>query len=100
MSIEAILLFVGVAIIAGAIALYLIVVAAMLNHVSFTVGTVLVGVRSIAHQTAPIGAVIKDMARDVADVESSLDALVLYADEADELASPAPRAVSRGAATT
>ena len=100
MSIEAVLLFVGVAVIAGAIALYLIVVAAMLNHVSFTVGTVLVGVRSIAHQTAPIGPVIKDMARDVADIEGALDSLVLQAQEAEELAEPPRRAVSRQSATT
>jgi uncharacterized protein YoxC len=91
LSIEAILLFVGIGIAVAAIALYLITVAAMLNHVSFTVGTVLVGVRSIAHQTAPIGGVLKEIVSDVQEIESALDNLVLHAEEAaEELEAGAP----------
>ncbi len=99
MSIEALLLFVGIAVIVAALALYLITIAAMLRTVSFNVGTVLVGVRAIAHQTAPIGGVLKDIVRDVGEIESALDGLVLYAEEAEELESAAPAArgsVGRG----
>lgn len=96
MSIEAVLLFIGLAVAVAAIALYLIIVTVMLNQVSFNVGTVLVGVRAIAHQTAPIGAVLKDMVRDVQDIEQALDGLVLQAEEAEELAAPARGSVGRG----
>jgi hypothetical protein len=95
-SIEAVLLFIGLAVAVAAIALYLIIVTVMLNQVSFNVGTVLVGVRAIAHQTAPIGAVLKDMVRDVQDIEQALDGLVLQAEEAEELAAPARGSVGRG----
>jgi uncharacterized protein YoxC len=104
LSIEALLLFVGIGIIVAAIALYLITVAAMLHHVSFTVGTILVGVRSIAHQTAPIGGVLKEIVRDTQEIESALDSLVLHAEEAaEELEAPAPasrRGVGRRSAAT
>ena len=96
MSVEAVLLFIGLAVAVAVIALYLIIVTVLLNHVSFTVGTVLIGVRSIAQQTAPIGAVLQDMVRDVQDIEKSLDGLVLYAEEAEELAAPARGSVGRG----
>ncbi len=95
MSIEALLLFVGIGIIVAAIALYQITVAAMLRTVCFNVGTVLVGVRAIVHQTAPIGGVLKDIVRDIQDIENALEGLVLYAEEAEELESAAPAARGR-----
>ena len=81
MGIESILLFIGIAAIVVVLALYLITVAAMLNHVSFTVGTILVGVRSIAHQTAPIGGVVREIVREVQGIEEDLDALLEVAEE-------------------
>jgi uncharacterized protein YoxC len=80
-GIESILLFIGIAAIVVVLALYLITVAAMLNHVSFTVGTILVGVRSIAHQTAPIGGVVREIVREVQGIEEDLDALLEVAEE-------------------
>ena len=76
MGIESILLFIGLAAAVAVIALYLIVVAAMLRDVSFTVGTVLIGVRSIALQCQPIGGVLRDIVRDVQAIEEDLDALL------------------------
>ena len=96
MGIEAVLLFIGIAVAVAAIAIYLIIVTVLLNQVSFNVGTVLVGVRAISNQTAPIGAVLKDMVRDVQDIESALDSLVMQAEEAEELAAPARGSVGRG----
>ena len=82
MGIESILLFVGLAVAVATIALYLIVVAWMLKDVSFTVGTVLVGVRSIALQVQPIGPVVRDIVRDIQTVD---DALLGLVEEAEEL---------------
>ena len=83
MGIESILLFIGLAVAVATIALYLIVVAAMLRDVSFTVGTVLVGVRSIALQTQPIGSVLRDIVRDVQQVDDALENLLVRADDAE-----------------
>lgn len=88
MGIESILLFVGVGAIVVALALYLITVAAMLNHVSFTVGTILVGVRSIAHQTQPIGGVLREIVRELGAIDDDLDVLL---ESAEEELPPAPR---------
>jgi methyl-accepting chemotaxis protein len=82
-GIESILLFIGLAVAVATIALYLIVVAAMLRDVSFTVGTVLVGVRSIALQTQPIGSVLRDIVRDVQTIDEALEGLLEQAEEAE-----------------
>lgn len=68
--------FVGVALIVAVLALYLINIVVILRHVSFTVGTVLVGVRAIAHQTQPIGPVVKGILSDIEDIQNDLAALV------------------------
>jgi hypothetical protein len=67
---------VGVFVIVAALALYLITIAAILRHVSFTVGTVLIGVRAIANQTAPLGPVVRDILGDVRAIEDDLEALL------------------------
>ncbi len=67
---------VGVFVIVAALALYLITIALILKHVSFTVGTVLIGVRAIANQCAPLGPVIRDILSDVRAIEDDLDGLL------------------------
>ena len=67
---------VGVFVIVAALALYLITIALILRHVSFTVGTVLIGVRAIANQTAPLGPVVRDIVGDVRAIEDDLEALL------------------------
>ncbi len=81
MGIESILTFIGVGAIVVVLALYLITVVVMLNHVSFTVGTILVGVRSIAHQTAPIGGVMREIVQEVQGIEEDLDAILEATEE-------------------
>ena len=83
MGIEAILLFLGLAVAVAAIALYLIVVTYMLNDVSFTVGTVLVGVRSIAYATKPIGPVVRGIEGDITFVAKALEDLMQAAEDAE-----------------
>jgi hypothetical protein len=67
---------VGVFVIVAALAIYLITIAAILKHVSFTVGTVLIGVRAIANQTAPLGPVVRDILGDVRAIEDDLESLL------------------------
>jgi lysylphosphatidylglycerol synthetase-like protein (DUF2156 family) len=66
----------GVFAIVAALALYLITIALILKDVSFNVGTVLIGVRAIANQTAPLGPVIRDIVADVRAMEDDLNALL------------------------
>lgn len=67
---------IGVFAIVAALALYLITIALILKDVSFNVGTVLIGVRAIANQTAPLGPVIRDIVADVRGIEDDLDGLL------------------------
>ena len=68
---------IGVFIGVTAIALYLIMVAYILNRVSFTVGTVLIGVRAIASQCEPMNTVVRDIVNDVAAIEQTMGSLVM-----------------------
>lgn len=76
MGIATIVTLVGVGLIVAALALYLITIAAALRHVSFTVGTVIIGVQAIAQACAPIGPAVRDIAGDLAAIDSDLEALV------------------------
>ncbi len=76
MGLATIVTLVGVAIIVAALAFYLITITMILKHVSFTVGTVLIGVRAIAAQCQPLQPVIRDIANDVAAIDDDLEALV------------------------
>jgi hypothetical protein len=62
--------------IAAVLAGYLIIITLILREVSFNVGTVLIGVRAIANQTAPLGPVIRDIVGDVQAIEEDLEALL------------------------
>jgi hypothetical protein len=67
---------VGVFAIAAVLAAYLIIISLILREVSFNVGTVLIGVRAIANQCAPLGPVIRDILGDVRAIEEELEALL------------------------
>lgn len=75
----------GVLLGVGAVAIYLIIIAFTLNKVSFTVGTVLIGVRAIAAQCEPIGSVVGDIFRETQAIEHALSGLLGEA--------PAPRSL-------
>ena len=87
--------FIGVALIVAALAFYLITIAATLRHVSFTVGTVLIGVRSIANQTAPLAPVVRDILGDVQAIERDLNDLVTGAQRAARLERAGRREITR-----
>jgi hypothetical protein len=61
------------------IAFYLIIVGYVLYDVTFTLGTILIGVRSIAYQTEPVGEVLGGIAGDVKAMEGALGDLVASA---------------------
>ena len=79
MSAAAIVTLVGVAVLAGALAVYLFVIAMILKKVSFTLGTVLVGVRAIAHQTEPVNEVVGAIYEDLNAIDEALAGLVAKA---------------------
>lgn len=76
MPIAGIVTLIGVALTVAALALYLISVALMLRHVSFTLGTVIAGVWSIAHQTEPLRGVMDQIINDVSQARTTLDRLL------------------------
>jgi hypothetical protein len=59
-----------------AAAFYLIIIGYVLYDVIFTLGTILIGVRSIAYQTEPVGEVLGGIAGDVKAIEGALGDLV------------------------
>ncbi len=79
MSAAAITTLVGVGLLAGALVLYLSIVAYHLSKVNFALGTVVIGVRAIANQTQPVEAVVGSIAGDVAAIDDALKALVVLA---------------------
>ena len=76
MPLAAIVTLVLVFVLVAAIATYLIIIAYTLYDVSFTLGTILIGVRAIAYQTEPVGDVLGGIAGDVKAIEGALADLV------------------------
>ena len=72
---ETVVTLIGVAIIVAALAAYLILIAYSLYKVSFTLGTVLIGVRAIAARCEPLREVIGSIGNDVATVEAAMAGL-------------------------
>ncbi len=72
MGAETVVTLVAVLVVVAALAGYLITIAVTLRDVSFTLGTILIGVRSIANQTVPLRGVIGDIVNDVASMDAAL----------------------------
>ncbi len=72
---EATVTVAGVGLIVAALAVYLTVIAYQLTKISFTLGTVLIGVRAIAARCEPIGGLIRPIVDDVAVIEAELSGL-------------------------
>lgn len=69
-------LLVGTAILVAALAIYLITIVYILQDVSFTLGTVLIGVRAIVQQVTPVGTVVRGIADNVTAIDNALGALL------------------------
>ena len=61
-----------VGIMVAVIVAYLTIVLSILVRVSFILGTVLIGVRSIANQVEPVGPVVGDIAANVTAINEAL----------------------------
>ncbi|MGH9124174.1 MAG: hypothetical protein ACRDZ8_05525 [Acidimicrobiales bacterium] len=69
-------LLVGTGILVAALAIYLITIVYILQDVSFTLGTVLIGVRAIVNQVQPVGQVVGQIADNVNAIDSALGSLL------------------------
>ncbi|MGI8757886.1 MAG: hypothetical protein ACR2K0_01095 [Acidimicrobiales bacterium] len=76
MGAATIVTLVAVFLVVAALAGYLITIAATLRDVSFTLGTILIGVRAIANQTAPLKGVVGDIVGDVVAIDTAFKGLL------------------------
>ncbi len=68
----------GVAIIVAAIAIYLIIISVTLNHVSYTLGTVIIGVKAIVAQTDPVPKYVGIILNDVVAIDQAAKQLLAW----------------------
>ena len=73
MGAETIATLVVTAVIVAALAVYVLAIGLALRRLSFTLGTILIGLQAIRMQTAPLGAVLEDLTEDVDVVEDALE---------------------------
>jgi hypothetical protein len=76
MNLLSILLLVAVFLIVAALAFYLTVIALLLRKTLFTLGTVNVGVRSIARRVEPLEPVLAEVNKDLTAVRDGLRAVL------------------------
>ena len=89
----------GVALIVAALALYLIIIAKTLNHVTFTLGTVLIGVKAIVAQTDPVPKYVGIILNDVVAIDQAAKQLLAWGERSGAEFSTAYGTTGRVAAT-
>lgn len=67
---------IGVALTVVALAYFLIHVILLLRETSFHLGTVVAGLRAIAHQTEPVGQVVAEINQDLTEVKQALEVVL------------------------
>lgn len=67
---------IGIALTVLALAAYLLHVIWLLHRTSFALGTIVAGLRAIAHQTRPIGPVVAEINSDLGDVQDALEGIL------------------------
>lgn len=82
MQLVAIVTLIGVFLTVVALAVALTGVALMLRHVSFTLGTIIAGLRAIALQAQPLEEVLGDINRDLEASREALEGLLAKKQEA------------------
>ncbi len=86
MGLATILTLVGVAIIVAALAAYLIVIAWILNRVSFRLGTVLIGIKAIVHQVEDVPRYVGILVNDVMAIDQAAQQLLAWGKGPDSVA--------------
>lgn len=88
---------VAVALTVAALAFYLIHVILLLSRVHFNLGTIVAGLRAIAHQTAPLDGVMQEINQEMTEGVELLEGLLVdklgegAADDLEEMATLAER---------
>ena len=85
MSLASIVLFIGIGIAVAVIALYLITVAWILNRVTFTLGTVIVGVKSICKQVEVVPKYVGIILNDVLAIDQAAHQLLAWGGEPEDM---------------
>lgn len=73
MGSETIATLVLTAVLVTALAVFVLAIGLALRRLSLTLGTILIGLRAIRMQTAPLGAVLGDLTEDVDVIEDALE---------------------------
>ncbi len=85
MSVASIVMFIGIGIAVAVIALYLITIAWILNRVSFNLGTVIVGVKSICRQVEAVPKYVGIIMNDVLAIDQAAHQLLAWGGEPEEM---------------
>jgi hypothetical protein len=85
-----ILAFIVVAVVVLALAGYLLAIALTLKKVSFTLGTVIIGVKAIANQTTPVAEVVGGIASNVIAIQNALRGVLGLPPAGKGAGAPAP----------
>jgi hypothetical protein len=78
MGAATIVTLIGVFLAVAALAIYLIIIALILRDVSFTLGTVIIGVRAIVNQTNPVPTYVGTILSDVVAIDQAADQLLSW----------------------
>lgn len=78
MGAETIVTLIGVFLVVAALAIYLIAIALTLRDVSFTLGTIIIGVRAIVNQTNPVPTYVGTILSDVVAIDQAADQLLSW----------------------
>lgn len=76
MPVAGIVTLVAIGLTVAALAFYLLHVLLLLRSTSFTLGTIIAGLRAIAHQTRPVGDIVAGINDDLGEVQSALESIL------------------------
>ncbi|MGH9277293.1 MAG: hypothetical protein ACRD12_04205 [Acidimicrobiales bacterium] len=85
MSAASIVMFIGIAIGVAVIAAYLVTVSYILHRVYFTLGTVIVGVKSICKQVEPVPKYVGIIMNDVLAIDQAAHQLLAWGGEPEDM---------------
>lgn len=76
MPVAGLITLIAIALTVVALAYFLVHVILLLRETSFHLGTVVAGLRAIAHQTAPVGEIVADINQDLTEVKQALEVVL------------------------
>ena len=85
MSVASIVMFIGIAVGVAVIAIYLVTVSYILYRVYFTLGTVIVGIKSICKQVEPVPKYVGIIMNDVLAIDQAAHQLLAWGGEPEDM---------------